>query len=178
VHEFRANDLYDPDYAIGGHQPAGFDQLMAQYYHFTVLHSHIAVELLDTIENINTPLTLFVEEAAGQLAATYAAGGANGLMEITPRSQSMLLTNCNYLASSRTISQSLDMSKVFHKTPASMIGDTPYSGDVGHSPVEDVYFALAYFHPKGTAVNYSDASVRITLTYYAVFSEPRQLVGS
>ena len=28
---YRANDLYDPTYTMGGHQPRGFDELMAVY---------------------------------------------------------------------------------------------------------------------------------------------------
>lgn len=33
---FRINSLFDPDFAFGGHQPAGFDQLMAIYEHYCV----------------------------------------------------------------------------------------------------------------------------------------------
>jgi len=34
---FRANDLYDPYFAVGGHQPLGFDQMMALYQRFFVV---------------------------------------------------------------------------------------------------------------------------------------------
>lgn len=40
---FSANGLFDPDFAIGGHQPRGFDQLMAMYDHAVVLNSRIEV---------------------------------------------------------------------------------------------------------------------------------------
>lgn len=41
VKVFRANDLYDPDYAVGGHQPSPFDQFCAFYSNFCVLSSKI-----------------------------------------------------------------------------------------------------------------------------------------
>ncbi len=40
---FRANDLYDPDASVGGHQPVGFDQLCAFYSSFRVESSRIAL---------------------------------------------------------------------------------------------------------------------------------------
>lgn len=39
VASLRANDLYDPEVIIGGHQPRGFDELMAVYDTFTVTGS-------------------------------------------------------------------------------------------------------------------------------------------
>lgn len=44
TYTFRANDLYDPDYSGTGHQPLGFDQLMAMYNRFTVIASDITVK--------------------------------------------------------------------------------------------------------------------------------------
>ena len=40
---FRANDMRDPEAAVGGGQPLGFDQLMALYNNFTVTDSKIMV---------------------------------------------------------------------------------------------------------------------------------------
>jgi len=53
---FRANDLYDPNLTGVGHQPTGFDQMMALYQKFVVIASKIKVvgysandETLDTV---------------------------------------------------------------------------------------------------------------------------------
>lgn len=37
----RANDVYDPDYTNAGHQPRGFDQIIAMFRNFCVLGSKI-----------------------------------------------------------------------------------------------------------------------------------------
>jgi hypothetical protein len=44
VHVFSANGLYDPDITGTGHQPRGFDQLIALYDHYVVLKSKCKVE--------------------------------------------------------------------------------------------------------------------------------------
>jgi hypothetical protein len=41
---FSANGLYDPDITGTGHQPRGFDQLIALYDHYVVLASRCVVE--------------------------------------------------------------------------------------------------------------------------------------
>lgn len=40
---FRANDMHDPEAALGGGQPLGFDQLMQLYNNFTVTDSKIMI---------------------------------------------------------------------------------------------------------------------------------------
>jgi hypothetical protein len=42
---FHANGLYDPDHTGAGHQPHGFDQIMALYKNYQVLSSAIEVTL-------------------------------------------------------------------------------------------------------------------------------------
>lgn len=41
VHVFSANGMYDPDITATGHQPRGFDQVMALYDHYVVLGAKI-----------------------------------------------------------------------------------------------------------------------------------------
>jgi len=45
---FRANDLYDPEVAVGGHQPRCFDQWILMYDHFVVIKSSIKVKFVNT----------------------------------------------------------------------------------------------------------------------------------
>lgn len=54
AHVFNAGGLYDPDVSGTGHQPRGFDQLIAMYDHFVVIGSKIHVELANaSTETVN-----------------------------------------------------------------------------------------------------------------------------
>lgn len=44
TYTYRGNGCYDPDVAIGGHQPMGFDQMMQLYKRFYVAGSSIQVD--------------------------------------------------------------------------------------------------------------------------------------
>lgn len=60
VRQYRANGMYDPEVAVGGHQPFGFDQLMGQYHHFTVIKSKCTLELMQTSDNTPSLLHLLL----------------------------------------------------------------------------------------------------------------------
>jgi hypothetical protein len=178
--EWRANDLYDPDYAVGGHQPHGFDQLMAQYYHFTVLYSTIEVEILSIVDNKNVIYGIWQTNAHGTVAAAYAASGVNGILELQPHTHSSINTMEVYGVPDRqrTLKLSFNGPRVFHKTAANMIGDSRYQGSETASPIEDAMYEVCGFHPNGAAAAFSDACIKFTITYSAVFTEPRAYASS
>ncbi len=51
VQVFSCNGLFDPNITGTGHQPRGFDQLMAMYDHYVVLGSKITVWFSATLES-------------------------------------------------------------------------------------------------------------------------------
>jgi len=173
VRQWRANDLYDPDYAAGGHQPYGFDQIMSQYLHFTVIHSRLDVELMATIEYRAAHYNIILSDAAGEAAAAFAAGGYGALSEMPRRSQGISAAIDGPHASVRTISYQFDACKQFHKDIPSLCGNTPYSGTAAASPTEDAYYEVVGYNPTGLATDFTNSSVRYTLTYWVVFSEPK-----
>lgn len=57
LYDFRANSVFDPDVALGGHQPMGFDQWATHYQHYTVIGSKIKVRPIANggADSVTTP---------------------------------------------------------------------------------------------------------------------------
>jgi len=55
---WRANGIFDPQVSLGGHQPLGFDQLMAIYDHWVVKSSRIKVTFTyrDEVDDTSHPI--------------------------------------------------------------------------------------------------------------------------
>ncbi len=86
---FSANGLNDPNITGIGHQPRGFDQLMAMYRHYEVLESMIEIwadpndlgvaHLLTlSVRSSNTPVALRTNMVEHRTALTKAVAGSNG----------------------------------------------------------------------------------------------------
>jgi hypothetical protein len=178
VRQWRANDLFDPDYAVGGHQPYGFDQIMAQYNHFTVIHSVLELELMDIAEYKNAYYQINLCDAAGESAAAFAAGGVAAVDEMPRRSPTISVAIDGAHARQHSVALHFDSRLQFRKDIPSLIGNTAYSGTATTSPVEDAYFEVVGYSPFGLAVTYATSAARYTITYWAVFTEPRWFVPS
>lgn len=67
----RGNDMYDPDPSIGGHQPTGFDEMIALgYYNFIVYASKITIRLFGCDTN-GKNLHMYVWPDKNTLAGSY-----------------------------------------------------------------------------------------------------------
>jgi len=178
VRQFRANDLYDPDYAVGGHQPYGFDQLIAQYHHFTVIHSALTFEIMDVNEYKSAFYQIHLSDAAGEVAAAFAAGSYAAIDEMPLHSTTIAAAIDGAHSASRSVTYHFDARVQFRKDIPSLVGNTAYSGSSSASPVEDAYFEVVGFAPAQNAVTYAFSGARYTITYWAVFSEPKLQVPS
>jgi len=176
--EYRANGMFDPDASIGGHQPYGFDQLMAQYYHFTVVRSTCELEIISNVVNSNQTWMLMLYNDTGTAAAAFADGGANELAELPVISKTILATNTNVgTANTRSTRLHADMAKISGKGPWSLIGDKDYSGDAAADPADQSFFALVGYVGSGST-DAADMIFKITIYYDAVFTEPKFFEGS
>lgn len=52
---FSMNDIFDPEYAVGGHQPMGFDQMAGLYNRYIVLGSKLTVTFYDNASSHQAP---------------------------------------------------------------------------------------------------------------------------
>lgn len=56
----RANDIYDPEVALGGQQPLYYDQLTAIYNHWTVVKSKMKIMVMPIISGLSPAEPVFV----------------------------------------------------------------------------------------------------------------------
>lgn len=179
VKQYKANGMYDPEVGIGGHQPYGYDQLMASYHHYTVLKSSIEVELQNVTLANNIVAVLSLNSAAGEVAAVYADGGINAVREQNTVSKDLMTSvYSSYQQQNRNQRLYFDASKFFGKSPWNLIGDSRFQGESTTDPPEDAYFSLTLYSPTGAAEEGHNFTWKITINYFACFTEPRRFVAS
>lgn len=162
-HFISANGLFDPDVTGVGHQPTGFDQLMAFYDHYTVIGSKIiatftngdssngqtvGIYLADATTTVTNPEQII--ENGGVVFAELTKDGTDGYSKT-------LTMNCNptkYLG---------------RKSPLS---DDILRGSASANPTEDVLFCL-WGAPQAT-VDSSSIFVQVTVEYTAIFTERKR----
>lgn len=142
IRGFRANDCYDPDIAVGGHQPKGFDQWMAVYRHFTVIKSHIRVTpFIPTTATTETPMYYGIFTSSG-FGEVNAHGSVTEVLEsshgqtfgIAGFQQNMGSTNAPVLE------KYWDAKKFFGVK--NVVGESQYRGNSGASPTEQANFEV------------------------------------
>lgn len=169
--EYRANGMYDPEVALLGHQPYGFDQLMAQYQHFTVISATCTAEMLINDTNQNQHWRLFVYTTPGTPNTAFAAGGLNGMLEMPVQSQGVGKVTGDHLEQYRTIRTSCYVPKFAGKSVSGLIAESDYSGTDSADPVKQFYFGLVGWEPAlGPGAS---TYLKVTVVYNAVFTDPR-----
>lgn len=165
VKVFNAGGLYDPDTSGGGHQPRGFDQLMAMFDHYVVIGSRITVDIAaSSVESQNQICGVALRDGA-----TVAAAPVDYLELGTVRSRQMTPANPR-------AKFTLNYSPKRFLGRSSVMSDSTLKGSVGANPTES-----AYFHIFTAGQNSSDpaaCTVFVTVDYLAVFIEPKDVTGS
>lgn len=170
LYVFSANGLFDPDFTGTGHQPMGFDQLMAFYKHYTVLRSRITVWFNNTESVYPVSVAIAVQDTSSGLSVypcILEAGNVVSASLSGPQNGSQTSGLPTKLTQVVTIGR-------FQSVPNPLDDDT-LRGTASANPATAVYFAI-YFNAGGTVTGAVDFAVE--LDYDAVFTEPIQPVES
>lgn len=166
---FSANGLYDPDISGAGHQPIGFDQLMALYEHYTVTNCKITVNFVNesASENCYVGIAIF-PDATVETGATKLI--ENGLMK-----RGWLAAKDSNSKSQCILSHNVKISKM-NGRPESIVGDDLFRGDTASNPTEQTYLHLFLYNLA--TINSVTVRFDAIIEYDAVFTEPRKLAQS
>lgn len=166
---FRANDLFDPDFTSGGHQPMGFDQMMLSYNHFCVTKAKITC----TFRNLVTtkPVVVAIRQDANSTPLTV----VDRIIEFGGLVQSMLGAGPGF-GSTQTLELSLDVAKLQGLSLSALTADPTLRGDAATSPTEVTYFHVACWDTSGSVTTSVLCDIIVEQT--AIFLEPRDLLES
>lgn len=166
---FSLSGLYDPNITGTGHQPMGFDQLMAFYEHYHVLRCKAIVTFMCRSPNGHGQVALKVTPD------TAPPGSGTDLVE-EGRAVTDSVGGDNYQAQgTRTLSIDVDVPRVNGLTRQNYLADTDLQGTIASNPTDQTYLQLCHWSPS---LNTMTVEWNIVLEYTAAFTEPRNLSSS
>lgn len=164
---FRANALHDPEYAILGHQPRGYDQIMEFYKRYTVLSAKIHVTSQWTAgQGAKEPMNIII--ATRDTSTAYAGSEImNSYLENPDRSLKTLSPIQSY--PTRT-TRSVSIRKRLGVTD---VNDSQELGaSSGANPVKEVFFHFHVGPVDPGVLTTDDITHQIRIEYVALFTEP------
>ncbi len=164
----RANDLFDPDFTSSGHQPMGFDQMIAFYNHFVVTKARLVVTFVNT--GSSTGPTVCIRQDADSTVIT----NINQIKEFGGCVYEQLEAKGSY-GQNKVLELSLDIAKLQGVNPQAIVANTALQGNAAASPTEVTFFHILLWDSTGTT---SAVSAQFVLEQEAVFIEPRDLTQS
>lgn len=169
VHLWSANSLYDPNTTATGHQPLGFDQWTTFYDHYTVVGAKIIAQFTPNPLDLGANLMCGIYVDDNSVPATQ----YHGIQE---------QSECNWKIMSGstgpvTLTKKLSIKKFFNKS--SLKDEKELQGQMGNfgtgtSPSEQAYFGT-WFIADTTTIDPSPVQVHVTIEYYAILHEPKEL---
>jgi len=161
---FRFNGLFDPRYDIGGHQPYGFDQLMAIYKRYTCVGAKMTVTFTCVEGDV------YYDAIGGINISSAAALPSTVDQACESQYSSYVLFTQN--SSPGTAKVGMDMANYFGDKDC--MDDPHLSGSVSSDPIKPVYAAV--WVTSDTAAKIVHATVKIE--YDTVFTEPLEVISS
>lgn len=170
---FRANSLFDPEYATGGHQPLYFDQYSELYANYKVLGAKINVtganDYSDQANVMGNLITINVRnepQSAGSYTEAIEAKGA-----VYKQCQERRPFHLSHKYSA----------KKFHcitniKDAVQLEGLTGGTG-TGSNPPQEAYFNIAAY-PLYALQNPYPACLNVRIDYIALFFNIKRMQGS
>lgn len=159
VHVFSANGMYDPDVTSTGHQPRGFDQLMAMYDHYVVIGAKITVEFVSPTYD-NLVWIALRDDNTVQSDKNEYLEGRNVISALLPADSS----------SHRRLTKTFSTRKFLGRSKP--LSDSQLKGNTGGNPAEQAFFHVGM---APTSTNDEAAhNVNVRIDYLAVLIEPRQ----
>lgn len=167
---FSCNSLYDPNVSGTGHQPYGFDQLMALYNHYTVTGARCRVTMIGT-DNLVYTLGIKLSDSSS-LSSTV----PDSLLE-QPGFKKKIVSYANAIGRNY-ITCNFSCKKFFrHPSKNFILSDDTLSGTSSTNPVEQAYFIIV-LAPAIALQDLANCTLQVEIDYVATFTGPKELLAS
>lgn len=169
---YKCNGLYDPEDAVGGHQPYLFDQLSALYEHWTVVASKLTITITPLYDTATNPGN-FWTFALMLNSDSSMSGGVQTMIE---QGSNVSWANTGPNTDSVVLRSSWDIRKEFGiKSYADAVGLSRFQGTVSSDPTELTHYLLAGQNNAGSQGRFAYVTV---IDYKVIWSEPKDAAAS
>lgn len=160
---FTVNGLFDPEVALGGHQPSYFDQMAALYDHYIVTSATITAEFSPaSIQTWTCGVTINDDTSVDSY-------DLDALCE-QPSSTSVQVP----CYETRKVTKTWKLDRAF---PAGSKVASQFRGDVTQNPTETQSFVV-YARPTNGLLGVISCDVKVSIVYHAEWNELRDMVKS
>lgn len=164
THVFSANGMFDPNTSAGGHQPRGFDQLMALYDHYVVIGSKI------TVRASNTGSTAAII-AVGCTDSSSTTSDINNIIELNDTKYRVIDGDTNGC----TIVNKTNIRKKLGRSHP--LSDPELKGSSTSNPTEGCFYHISV-ESVDNASNPAAVHLVAKIEYLAYFIERKRMVQS
>lgn len=161
-YHFRINSLYDPDSSATGHQPYGFDQLIALYGNYRVF----ATSWIVTVPSSSQPLTVVVLPENG--GTTF-----SNLEYMSEQPRAITRTTPYNGGTATMIKGKMYLPRLMGVSSAEYRTDDRFAGDASSNPAEIGLLHLGIYSPANCSVYPS-----IQIIYHCEFTDPNVVTQS
>lgn len=170
LHTFSSNGLFDPNITGVGHQPRGFDQLMAAYLKYTVLGSKITITQTNYVAN---PGYVYLTHSSSTNPLSTESNDNSAFESAFLVKKPVLCADTTGGQRKFRTSGQVALKKYF-KT--NIMDEDDYSGDASNNPNDQGYWGLYVQNTNGNDPDTLTFSVQIE--YITVFRNPQTIVKS
>lgn len=167
---FRANNIFDPQYALGGHKAIGYDQWASFYKQYLVVGSKCSVQF-GSDASINKAIICTVGVSNNPVDSRIAP-----IRLETGDTSYIIRSGFTNIGTSR-LSRSFSAKKFFNRKDLKDNWDD-LGADFGSGPTEEAYFHVCLGTADTLTASNGSLQTMITIDYWVLLGEPNILPQS
>jgi len=169
---YRGNGLFDPEQAVGGQQPLGYDQLTSFYQRYRVYAAKIHVRVHSLGGTGTIPYFIATVPFVG---TNYPSG--TWITDITEQPYSRYRTRNQYDSNS-SIKHCMSTAKIYGINKSTVKNDDLFSSPVSTLPTNQWSYLISIGNLNPSASASTNYILETSITYYCEFYERRNLTRS